>query len=406
MDADVLHGLEAVAEHLRRDGLPAAVVGGRVRLGVADAELVVLSEQVQSSADGGMHVVSVRVGVRLGPGRPPLFEDMVSGFGPTRRHAAVAAFVQLWLHGDLVPCLPVLGGPAFADLNVIPPEDPQGCPPWTVYTTSYQCASTEPDAEMFGRAVHDSPPFVALREIFARDLDLTRPHWVKLFRQRSDGPEDFVDCRIDEQDHPAGTEAIANWPWPAVGDDCSFRFFGVLVPTGMDHPTALRLLEEAALAPAAAVRRVALTVTNLASFTENDVYAALENAGLPSRIADRAYKMTQTAWARATFGGPDGVQFPPEYYCFNAAGDLVESGRLPDEPFYTAAVDLIPEFGPAEGFRNLVLMSSEVHALSDAINKGSKLKDLRGSPAAMFVEPATPDGMKRVVRFLTERAGR
>jgi len=86
------------------------------------------------------------------------------------------------------------------------------------------------------------------------------------------------------------------------------------------------------MTPAAAVEQVAAIVAPRAHFTENDVYARLAEARIPTRVADLAYKSTQLAWGRTVLDGL-GIHFSDEYFCLNAAGEIVESGRLAKQPY-------------------------------------------------------------------------
>src|SRR4051812_11407858 len=82
--------------------------------------------------------------------------------------------------------------------------------------------------------------------------------------------------------------------------------------------------------PQAAVARLADIIAARADFNEDEVYAAMADAGIPDPVADRAYKFTQIAWGRAVLAGLR-VRLAPEYTCFNGSGEVIESGRLADE---------------------------------------------------------------------------
>jgi hypothetical protein len=148
------------------------------------------------------------------------------------------------------------------------------------------------------------------------------------------------------------------------------------------------------MTPEAAVAKLAEIAVARSEFSEDDIYAALAAAGLPDPMADRAYKFTQTAWGRSFLAGL-GVQFSPEYVCFNASGEEIESGRLDDEPFYAAACALAKQYAKSTGFQRLALMSADVRAINELLNKGSKAKDLVTSPAILFLEAPTVAGMEK-----------
>jgi hypothetical protein len=155
--------------------------------------------------------------------------------------------------------------------------------------------------------------------------------------------------------------------------------------------------------PEGAVARLAEIVSAGGEFSEDSVYAAMAQAGLPDSVADRAYKFTQTAWARA-FLGNMGVRFPPDYLCFNGQGDLIESGPLDQEPYFLAASQLVPQYVKSPGFSRLVRMSADVSAVNNALHAGSKPENLAMGPAAFFMETATPAAVARARQVITERA--
>ncbi|QEG26400.1 hypothetical protein GobsT_11390 [Gemmata obscuriglobus] len=157
------------------------------------------------------------------------------------------------------------------------------------------------------------------------------------------------------------------------------------------------------MAPEAAVTRLAEIIAARTEFTEDDIYAAMAATGIPDPVADRAYKFTQTAWGRGFLDGM-GVQFGTEYLCFNAGGEVIESGKLIEQPYYVAAVRLLPQYARTAGFQSFVLMSADVNTVNSALHAGSKPENLVMGPAAFFMEAPTPAGMAKVQRLLSERA--
>ncbi len=155
------------------------------------------------------------------------------------------------------------------------------------------------------------------------------------------------------------------------------------------------------MTPEAAVSQLAEIVVARRAFSEDDVYAAMADAGIPTDVADRAYKFTQTAWGRA-FLAPLGVRFSPDYVCFNASGDIIESGRLEDEPYFIAARALAKQHARSEGFQQLALMSADAHAINTALNKGSKAEDLVTAPVFLFLEAPTEAGMDKARRVIAQ----
>lgn len=228
MDPDIKLGLEAVVEHLRQDGFDARLGDDCAYLGVGDAALVILWSQIQSAASGLLHSAAFQVALRLRVDRPPLFEDVVTHIGQTREQAITYALLQVWMHGDLPPILPLLGGPMPPDVTVITPGDELYCPPWVIYSGPYQVSGQDRDG--ISQAVIERPPLLAIRDILATEVEPTALHWLKLFRSREDDDSDHVDCLLDGMSLPAGHRALAEWDWPPLAGRNSFRQFFVLLP--------------------------------------------------------------------------------------------------------------------------------------------------------------------------------
>jgi len=157
--------------------------------------------------------------------------------------------------------------------------------------------------------------------------------------------------------------------------------------------------------PQAAVSRLAEIISPRVEFTEDDVYAAMAAAGVPPSVADRAYKFTQIAWGRALLAGI-GINFSPEYTCFNGAGQVIETGSLAEQPYFAAAASSAHVYAGTPGFERLALMAAEVHAVNELLNKGSKPENLATTAPALFMEPPTLAGMERARQHLSRELGR
>lgn len=120
---------------------------------------------------------------------------------------------------------------------------------------------------------------------------------------------------------------------------------------------------------------------------------------IPEAVADRSYKFTQAAWARSAFEGM-GVAFSPEYLCLDAEGEIVEAGRLADEPYFAAAKLLAPTVARTPGFSQLAISSSHAHAIHRALTSGSNPRDLKTGPLAIFLEVPTEAGLARARQVL------
>lgn len=77
-------------------------------------------------------------------------------------------------------------------------------------------------------------------------------------------------------------------------------------------------------------------IASRVEFTEDTVYAAMKEAGVSEPVADRAYKFAQIACGRQLLSGM-GNCLAPDYTCFNAAGEAIESGRLAEQRYFAAA---------------------------------------------------------------------
>ena len=154
------------------------------------------------------------------------------------------------------------------------------------------------------------------------------------------------------------------------------------------------------MTPEAAVARLFDIIAARAEFTEDVVYAAMCEAGVPGPVADRAYKFAQIVCGRQLLGGM-GISFSPDYTCFNAAGDAIESGQLAEQPYFAAATALVGRHVGTPGFERLALMAAEVHAVNDLLNQGSKPENLVTSAPVLFMEPPTPAALQRVRQQLS-----
>jgi hypothetical protein len=156
------------------------------------------------------------------------------------------------------------------------------------------------------------------------------------------------------------------------------------------------------MSPQSAVVRLAEIVAPRESFTQDEVYAAMAADGLSAEEADLAFKFTQVAWGRAFLDGL-GVHFSPDYLLCNGSGEVIGSGRLAENPYFAAALTVLPHYARTKGFIWLALTSSDVQAVNSALNAGSQPHDLVTGPAMMFVEAITPEGMKKASEHITER---
>jgi hypothetical protein len=179
--------------------------------------------------------------------------------------------------------------------------------------------------------------------------------------------------------------------WPTGEEFYSVRIF-LVVEVKSGGPS---------VSPETAVAWLADIIAERHEFTEDEVYAAMAAAGVPDGLADRAYKFTQVAWGRALLARL-GVKSSPEYTCFNASGQVEESGRLADESCFAAASRLAKDYAGAPGFRHFALMSADVNAVNKAFHAGSKPEDLVTGPAFLFLGTPTAAGSEAAQQVIAQ----
>ena len=155
------------------------------------------------------------------------------------------------------------------------------------------------------------------------------------------------------------------------------------------------------MTPRETIASLAQILETLPDFSEDDVYAAMRAAGIADADADRAYKFTQIACGRLILAGVVG-RFSNDYFWLNAAGEVVESGDLRQEPHFTAAETLVRQRArPWVG--RLGAMSADVAAINDLLTRGSRPGNLQTGPVVLFLENPTPAGMKKANRLIGDQ---
>ena len=124
------------------------------------------------------------------------------------------------------------------------------------------------------------------------------------------------------------------------------------------------------MTPEQTVQSLAGILERHGAFFEDDVYAEMERIGIPARDADRAYKFSQIACGRVLL---DAIvaRFAEEYFCLNASGEIIESGRIEREPFFAAAQALVAT-RRAKWVARLGAMSADLAAINELLKRGSK----------------------------------
>jgi hypothetical protein len=208
-------------------------------------------------------------------------------------------------------------------------------------------------------------------------------HWVRLYYGQMQGRPMACEVLLNNDVWEEMQSEMAAVAWPVGEEFYSVRVFLVI-----------QVSNGGSVSPETAVAWLADIVAAWDEFTEEEVYSAMADAGVADAVADRAYKFTQLAWGRALLAGL-GVRFSPEYVCFNASGEVVESGRLTDERCFAAASRLAERYASTPGFKRLALMSADVNAVNNALHRGSKPEDLVTAPAFLFLEAPTAAGMEK-----------
>jgi hypothetical protein len=208
-------------------------------------------------------------------------------------------------------------------------------------------------------------------------------HWIRVYYAQMQGKALACEVLLDNVTWEEMQSALAADFWPSADEFYSARLFLVV-----------RIQRDADVSPETAVEWLSDIVAARQEFTDDDIYAVLADAGVSDRLADRAFKFTQIAWGRALLDGL-GVRFPPEYFWLNGRGEVVESGLLADDPCFAAASRLTPQYAGSPGFMRLAAASADVNAVNNALNAGSDPKNLATSPAFLFLEAPTADGLKR-----------
>jgi hypothetical protein len=154
--------------------------------------------------------------------------------------------------------------------------------------------------------------------------------------------------------------------------------------------------------PKLAVAKLATILISTENLENLDIYAAMSEAGIPDSIADSTYKFTQIAWGRVFLDGM-GIEFSPDYFCFDRDGNAIESGLLDRQPFFIAAMDIARAYPKYKAFGEFSLMSADVRSMNSTLNSGVKPEGLVLSPACLFTEAPTDAGMEKVRDFINQQ---
>ena len=217
-------------------------------------------------------------------------------------------------------------------------------------------------------------------------------HWVRLYYAQMRGEILGCDVLLDNEVWEEVESTMRAADWPSSEEFYSVRLFLVLdVAAG------------GAVSPGTAVAWLAEILAEQDDLPEDEAIEATVEAGVPEALARRAYSFTQIAWGRALLARL-GVEFPPEYYCLDGSGEIVESGLLPEDPCFVEASHLAKRYLGSAAFRCLALASAEMNAVNRALRGGSRPEDIEGTPVYLFLERPTEEGLERAQRLIGEHA--
>jgi hypothetical protein len=382
VDPTLKAGLEAVIEHLRRDGLDARLGGDCAYLGLGDAAVVIPWSQIESTPDGSLHSAALGVALRPGEDQPPLFHDIISAFGASPEEAVVQTML-LWRHAELPPILPLIGGPMLPEVQRLAKDSEIYCPPWILYSGPYSFMESE--EQTFAAHLQARPPLLMVRELLRREVDHNRLHWLKLYRFRSED-RDEADCFLDGVQFERGVSRLMEWPWPRVDGPHFFRQFLVLLP---EERSCAELIAERLQTRRAIYEAVDL----LGARTESDddaIVAELVRRDVDEALAIKLVGFVPLAFGRIVLAEME-IQAQETYRHLLANGKLSRPHKLRDEPVFEDAL-AVARWEQKTGlgtdvFRAVAGRSCEVSAVSEALAKGVELDALQ---RAVFSETIVP----------------
>ena len=146
--------------------------------------------------------------------------------------------------------------------------------------------------------------------------------------------------------------------------------------------------------PQDAVRLLVAKISAMSPpFTHDDVFAALEQSSVPRKIAARTYCFALISCGRTLFQDL-GTIYSNDYFCFNANGDITETGKLDEEPYFLATNHIVDSTNIGHpSLSHFALMAADVRSINDLMNRGSDPKNIVTTPSIVFLEPPTHVGM-------------
>ena len=218
-----------------------------------------------------------------------------------------------------------------------------------------------------------------------------KTHWVRLYFAQS--AREVITCEIllDNEVWQEVQSEVKSFAWPVKEEFYSVRLF-----------LTLQLPPQSLYTPEGAVSRLFETIAANPEIEEDEIFGALSEAGIEEAVAERAFKFTQIAFGRKFLEGM-GIQFSSDYFCFDSEGEIWEKGRLEEEPYFRAGSLIDAHLVSTPAFEQMALTSSEVQAVNNALNGGSKPENLAMGPAFLFSPETTPEGMERAREVINQQ---
>lgn len=330
------------------------------------------------------NIITVQLDVRVEISSWQTIMESFAGFAETREQAVTDAlnnFTSSMLHVLLA---------AF----FLPPDDQVAEEQWHIGDRDYRVIIG--NAVCRGKLPVQGQQPVDWFDIFEQKIKQQKlgpgTHWVRLYYAQMQGKAISCEVILDNEIREKLQTQMAAIDWPSGEEFYSTRIF-LIIQDQNQNSTGFNA--------ESAVVQLAQIVAADANLSEEEIYQAMAEAGIPDALADRAFKFTQIAWGRIFLDGM-GIDFPPDYFCFDAQGRVVESGRLADEPCFAVACGLCHKYIRTPAFQRLALTSTDVQAVNEMLHKGSKPEKLIMCPASIFIEAPTPAGMERVDQMITE----
>jgi hypothetical protein len=145
------------------------------------------------------------------------------------------------------------------------------------------------------------------------------------------------------------------------------------------------------------VEQYARVVTNNPSVVDDEIEAALVSAGCSRVDTHMVIQLAPIAFGRLILDGL-GCKIHPELIFFDTNGEVISRTRCVDDPVYVEVAQLAaarPDLA-----RAVATKSSELRAVSNALDAGSQVSDLVLSPPIAFRGVPSPAGVAHAQRVM------